>query len=101
MTSSASDFLHNNVRVLKSRVSKTAFHGVLVAIAAIIIATLASSYIHHGTISAAGIIDVQLNNYALWVLDAIPFVFGLWGQYSSTIIAYEASDREVSKQRRS
>ncbi len=91
MTSSANDFLHDNVRVLKSRVSKTALQGVMVAIAAIIIATLASCYIHHGAISAAGIIDVQSNNYALWVLDAVPFIFGMWGQYSSTIIAYEAS----------
>ncbi len=91
MSSSANDFLHNNVRILKSRVSKTAYQGVIVAVSAIIIATLGACYLWEGGISIGGIIHVQSTNYALWILDAVPFVFGLWGQYSSTVIAYEAS----------
>ncbi|MCW8886275.1 MAG: EAL domain-containing protein [Motiliproteus sp.] len=91
MNSSANDFLHNNVRVLKSRVSKTAYQAVFIAMVAIIIATLAACYLSRGEISIDGIIHVQSTNYALWILDAVPFVFGIWGQYSSTVIAYEAS----------
>jgi diguanylate cyclase (GGDEF)-like protein len=35
-------------------------------------------------------VAAQKNNVALWVLDSIPFVFGFWGQYSSTMIVYQA-----------
>lgn len=85
------DFLHNNVKVLKSRVSRTAYQGVAVATAALIIATLAACFFATGEISLDGIMHVQKTNFALWVMDAVPFIFGFWGQYSSTILAYEAS----------
>ena len=85
------DFLHNNVRVLKSRVSRTAYQGMLVAICALIFATLVVCYIQQDSLTLDGIVNAQRTNYALWVLDAVPFVFGFWGQYASTIIAYEAS----------
>jgi len=91
MNRPTNEFLHNNVRVLKSRVSKTAYQGILVAIVALIIATLAASFFQEGHVSLGAIAEVQKTNYALWVMDAIPFVFAFWGQYSSTILAYEAS----------
>ena len=91
INSNTNDFLSNNARALKSRVSKTAYQGITIAVSAIIIATLLACYYHFGVISIDGIIKVQSTNYALWILDTIPFVFGIWGQYSSTIIAYEAS----------
>ena len=27
---------------------------------------------------------------ALWILDCMPFAFGVWGQYSNTRMAYQA-----------
>ncbi|WP_271270711.1 putative bifunctional diguanylate cyclase/phosphodiesterase [Aliamphritea hakodatensis] len=89
--SNTNDFLNNNVKVLKSRVSKTAYQGIVVAVAALIIATLSASYYTTGSISIDGIALVQKTNIALWIMDAVPFVFAFWGQYSSTILAYEAS----------
>ncbi len=82
--------LSENVKILKDRVSKTALQGVLIAIAAIIIATCLVSVYLTGEVSTNGIIQAQKTNVALWFLNAVPFIFALWGQYSSSIIAYEA-----------
>jgi len=86
----ANNLLSDNVRILKSEVSKTAYQGVGIAIASIVIATLAVCFYQTGEISVNGIAHAQKTNFALWVLDVIPFVFGFWGQYSSSIIAYQA-----------
>jgi len=86
----AGHLLGDNVRILKSEVSKTAYQGVLIAIATIIIATCLVSYFSYGELSLNGIMTAQKNNVALWILDAIPFVFGFWGQHSSSMIAYQA-----------
>jgi len=85
-----SSLLSDNVKILKSEVSKTAYQGVLIAIAAIFIATCVSSIYVTGEISLTGVLNAQRGNVGLWVLDGIPFVFGFWGQYSSSIIAYQA-----------
>lgn len=82
--------LSDNIRLLKSEVSKTALRGVLIAAAAIIIATCAVTIYSTGGLSLAGIINAQKENVGLWVLDTLPFMFGFWGQYSSMIIAYQA-----------
>lgn len=86
----ARNVLSDNVRILKSQVSKTAYQGVAIAVFSIIFATLGVCYFQTGGISLDGIIKAQTENYALWVLDSIPFVFGFWGQYSSSMIAYQA-----------
>ena len=87
----ASNLLSDNVRILKDEVSRTAYQGVAIAIISIVIATLLVCFYHTGGISIEGIIQAQKNSFALWVLDTIPFIFGFWGQYSSSIIAYQAS----------
>jgi diguanylate cyclase (GGDEF)-like protein len=86
----AKSLLSDNVKILKSEASKTAYQGVLIAVAAIIIATFMVSFFSTGAISLNGILAAQKNNVALWVLDCIPFVFGFWGQYSSTMLVYQA-----------
>ena len=86
----AGNLLGDNVRILKSEVSKTAYQGVLIAVATIIIATFMVSFFSAGELSLNGIVAAQKNNMALWVIDSIPFVFGFWGQYSSSMIAYQA-----------
>ncbi len=86
----ASSLLSDNVKILKSEVSKTAYQGVLIAIVSIVIATCLVSFYSTGKISVEGIWAAQRDNIALWILDGVPFVFGLWGQYSSSIIAYQA-----------
>lgn len=86
----AGNLIGDNVKVLKSEVSKTAYQGVLIAFSAIIIATCIVSFYTSGELSLQGIITAQKNNMALWVLDIIPFIFGIWGQYSGSMIAYQA-----------
>ena len=76
-----------NVNSLRGQASKTAYQGVLVALASIVVATLLVSFYTTGEISVTSIIKVQQENFSLWVLDALPFIFGFWGQYSSSIIA--------------
>jgi len=85
------NLLGDNVNILKSKASKTAYHGVLIGLAAIIIATCMVSFFNTGALSLDGIVAAQKTNVALWVLNCMPFVFGFWGQYSSTMIAYQAS----------
>ena len=75
----ANTLLSGNVRVLKSEVSKAAYQGVVIAITSIIIATLFVCFYQEGRISLDGIVNAQRSNYALWVLDGIPFVFGFGG----------------------
>lgn len=83
--------LQSNAKALKSEVSRYAVYGVFIAFSAIITATLALAYIENGAISLSGVIAVQKSNVALWVLDSMPFVFALWGQYVGSMISYEAS----------
>ncbi|MGR9099927.1 MAG: putative bifunctional diguanylate cyclase/phosphodiesterase [Gammaproteobacteria bacterium] len=90
LVSLTSSLLGKNIRILRSHANKVAVQGVAVAVGSIVFATLLVSYYLKGEISATGIIEAQSTNFALWVLDVMPFVFGFWGQYSSSIIAYEA-----------
>lgn len=76
---------------MKSKVTRHAISGVIIAVVALIIATLLSSYFQFGKISIATIIKAQQTNITLWFMDAMPFVFAFWGQYTSSIMAYEAS----------
>lgn len=86
-----------NARLLKAKASKYAIYGVMVAVAAIIIASALLSYLETGGVSVSGIADAQRNNAALWLLDAMPFAFAFWGQYVSSILAYEAGAMVVDQ----
>jgi diguanylate cyclase (GGDEF)-like protein len=86
----ARNLLGDNVKILKSEATKAAYQGILIAVAAIVIATFMVSFFSTGELSLEGIVAAQKNNMALWVLDCIPFVFSFWGQYSSTMIVYQA-----------
>jgi diguanylate cyclase len=80
----------DNVRLLKSEASKTAYQGVVIAILAVIVATALACYLDTGTLSLDGLWAAQKHNVALWMLNCMPFVFGIWGQYSNTLIAHQA-----------
>ncbi len=77
-------------RLLKAKVSKYAYCGVLISVIAVIAATVISSYLQTNTFSIAEIIQAQKTNPVLWILNGMPFVFAIWGQYVSTIMGYEA-----------
>jgi len=86
----SSQVLTKNARLLKAKASRHAIYGVLIAFGAIIIATLLSSYFQYGALTIENFYQAQKNNTALWLLDAMPFFFAFWGQYTSSIMAYEA-----------
>ncbi len=85
-----SQIFASNARLLRTSASKYAVYGVLVALSAILAATLLVSYVQSGQISLDGIMQAQKSNAALWLLDVMPFAFAIWGQYVSSILAYEA-----------
>ncbi|MCB2182152.1 MAG: EAL domain-containing protein [Desulfobulbaceae bacterium] len=89
--------LKKNVDIMKSRVTKYAIYGVLIAILAIIVATLLSSFFQFGKLSLDNFLEAQKSNTTLWVLDAMPFIFAFWGQYVSSIMAYEAGSLVIDQ----
>ncbi len=83
--------LASNATILKSRASKTSMQAVFIAIGAVVAATLLVSYTEDHAITLTGIMRAQGGNFVLWILDALPFIFGYIGQYSSYVLAQEAS----------
>ena len=78
--------------LLREKASKYALYGVLIAGASVVIATLLVSYVMTDAISLEGIILAQTSNIALWTVDAMPFIFAMWGQYASRRMAHEAEE---------
>ena len=76
----------------RAKASKYAFYGVLIASASVILAMALASYFSEGEITITGMRAAQATNIALWVLDAMPFIFAAWGQYASYKMADEAND---------
>lgn len=77
-------------RALRSTVTKQANWGILLAMLSVILSTLFVAYMSEGEITIRAIGEAQRNNYALWVLDLMPVIFGLWGQYIGSLLAFEA-----------
>ncbi len=85
-----SDALSKNVNILKARASKHAVAGAVISMFALVAATILSGYFLFGEISLEAFINAQKTNPMLWVLDGMPFLFAFWGQYVSSVMAYEA-----------
>ena len=83
--------LRSNVKILKARASRPAIYGVAIASGALVAATLLASHFNHGSVSLDNIIRAQTTNPTLWFLNLMPFIFGFWGQYTTHVMAYEAS----------
>jgi ABC-type glycerol-3-phosphate transport system substrate-binding protein len=85
------EVLASNARILNSKASRVSVQAVIVAIASVIVATLLVSYAGNDAITLDGIAHAQRDNFVLWILDALPFVFGYIGQYTSYVMSQEAS----------
>ncbi len=90
MELSSNKTLGRNVSLLRGKASRHSIIGVVIAMAAIVIATLVSSYLASGGISLTAMAHAQKSNVVLWFLDAMPFIFAIWGQYVSSVLSYEA-----------
>ncbi|WP_045225642.1 putative bifunctional diguanylate cyclase/phosphodiesterase [Methyloterricola oryzae] len=84
------DLMKHNLDLLRSKARKEAVQGVFIAAAAIMLATLMVCFFEQREITLSGLIQAQRTNLALWILNAMAFVFPLWGQYASRMIVYEA-----------
>lgn len=82
---------------MRSRVTKYALAGVGIAVIALIMATLLVTYFQFGSISLGNIVEAQRTNITLWFLDAMPFIFAFWGQYTSMMMAYEAGTMVIDQ----
>ncbi|WP_020587459.1 putative bifunctional diguanylate cyclase/phosphodiesterase [Desulfobacter curvatus] len=82
--------LRANVKLMKSEITRYALFGTLIAFGALILATAINAYLQSGEITIQAMIEAQKTNVTLWIMDAMPFIFAFWGQYTSTIMAYEA-----------
>ena len=78
--------------LLREKASKYALYGVYIASTSVVIATLLVSYVMQGDITLDSIILAQTSNIALWTVDAMPFLFAMWGQYASYRMAREADE---------
>jgi diguanylate cyclase (GGDEF)-like protein len=93
----AKQILQENVKLLRSKASKQAIIGALIASATVVVAILLTAYAGGSGITLAAIVSVQKSNPVLWLLEGMPFVFGFWGQYTSTVIAYQAGAMVVDQ----
>lgn len=94
---STNEILSGNAKLLKFRASKLSIVGIWISIGVIIIATITTGYLQANEISLESVIEAQKNNVSLWLLNTMPFVFGFWGQYVSSMIAFEASAMVVDQ----
>jgi diguanylate cyclase (GGDEF)-like protein len=78
-------------RLLRSRVSKHAIIGLLISVGCILLATSLAGFFESGNINLDSMVYAQKTNFALWILDLMPFLFLMWGQYASSVMASEAS----------
>jgi diguanylate cyclase (GGDEF)-like protein len=84
-------------RALKSTVTRQANWGILLAILAVIASTLFVAYMSAGEFSIRAIGEAQRKNHALWVLNTMPLIFGLWGQYVGSLLSFEAGAMVVDQ----
>ena len=94
---STSEILAGNAKFLKSKVSKLSITGIGISISAIIIASILTAYFQANEISLESVFEAQKQNASLWILNTMPFVFAFWGQYVSSMMAFEASAMVVDQ----
>ncbi len=94
---STSEILAGNAKLLKSKVSKFSITGIGISISAIIIASILTAYFQANEISLESVFEAQKQNASLWILNTMPFVFAFWGQYVSSMMAFEASAMVVDQ----
>jgi len=88
---SNTDVLMKNFDILKSRVNRFGVYGLIISLFTILMSTIIVAYQMTGTITFTSMLHAQDNNFALRMLNFLPFIFAFWGQYTGNDIAYRAS----------
>lgn len=84
------DGLESAARVLRSRTNRYAWMGLVIALMALTAATLLVCRQQFDGWSWEGVLTVHTSNPALWLLDLMPLVFVVWGQYIGTVMSFQA-----------
>jgi len=87
----SSDTLLKNFEVLKTRVNRFGIYGLSIALVTIFMSTVIVAYQMTGSITLTSLLYAQDNNFALRILNFLPFIFAFWGQYTGNDLAYRAS----------
>jgi diguanylate cyclase len=84
-----SQLLSLYTQILKSKITRHAVYGIIISIFAILAATSLSCFMLYDNITLAGMLNAQKSNPVLWIVDLMPFMFAVWGQYTGMKMAYE------------
>ena len=79
-------------QLFRAQINAYALWGTGIALFAVIAGTLLVSVYQYGTVNAESVIAVQRSNPALWLLNIMPFVFGIWGQLTGVMIMSRAGE---------
>lgn len=82
--------LSKTAHFLRARANRHAWTGLWIALIALCLAMALSSYLQFETLSVDALQAIQMHNPAIWLLDAMPFLFLAWGQYTGTVMSYQA-----------
>jgi diguanylate cyclase (GGDEF)-like protein len=82
---------HQNIEILKSGINQYSIYALSAALIIVLLSTIVVSYQMTGTVSLEGMARAQAGNFALRILDLMPFVFAVWGQYTGYLMAREAN----------
>ncbi len=85
--------------LFRARVNAYALWGTGIALFAVIAGTLLVSVYQFGTVSPEAVMAVQTSNPALWLLNIMPFVFGLWGQLTGAMVMSRAGEMVMDQTR--
>ena len=101
MNSSGNDS-QQNIEILKTGVNQYSILALSISLFLVVMTTVVVCYQDTGTVTLAGMAHAQSINFALRILDLMPFVFAVWGQYTGFLIARKAGAlivRETDKLR--
>lgn len=90
MQQSNAEYFTGLVRALRGRVSRYAYYGLAIATVAVLLATMAAVVLAGDDMTIGNMYAAQVSNPTLLALDAMPFVFALWGQYVHVVLSHEA-----------
>jgi len=84
--------------MLRTKASRPSVYGVAIACIAVVVATMLVAYMQGNALTLEALIEAQRSNFALWILDLMPFAFALWGHYVGSLVAREATKYLVTRQ---
>jgi len=79
-----------HLEILKYGVNQYSILALSIALLMVIIATVVTAYQITGAVTLAGLAQAQSTSFALRILDLMPFVFAVWGQYTGYLMARKA-----------